>query len=101
MALALKTLAQVTVATSGTEQRLTSNHISNVEAIYISAPAANTGSIYVGDSSVATTRGIEIPKGTSFTIMAPRGDMINIRDIYVDAANNGDKCNITYLQRVV
>lgn len=101
MALKLKTLPQVTVATSGTEQSLTASYISNVEVVYVSAPAANTGAIYIGDSDVAVGRGIELAKGTSYTISAPKGEMIDIRSIYVDAATNGDKVNVTYLQRVV
>ena len=101
MSLVLVTLPQVTVSTSGTEQRASSSVLSNVEAVYISAPAGNTGAIYIGDSNVAVGRGIEVAKGTSFTILSPKGEMIDIYNIYIDAATNGDKANITYLKRQV
>lgn len=101
MSLVLKTAPQVTVATSGSEQRLVSGSISNVEAVYVSAPAANTGDIFVGDSDVAVGRGITIPKGTTAVILSPKGEMLDIYNMYVDAATNNDKANVSYLKRAV
>lgn len=101
MALVIKTAAQVTVTTAGTRVKLLGANASeaNVEAVYLSAPAGNTGIIYVGDSSVAAGRGVEVAKGTTFTILAPKGEMIDMATINIDAATNGDKVNVTYLKR--
>lgn len=100
MALKLVTLAQGTVAASGTEVRASSTSVDKVVKIYISCPATNTGSIYVGDSSVSTTRGIEVPKGTTLVLCEDNGGYIDLQEIWVDAASSGDKFNVSYLQKV-
>ena len=99
MALNIKTLAQKTVTTAGTRVQITTTPLLGVEAIYLSAPAANTGIVFIGDSSVAAGRGVEIAKGTTFTILSPKGEMLALESLYVDAATSGDKLNITYVQR--
>lgn len=94
----LKASAQVTVAVSGTEQPIVAAAVERVVALYLSAPAGNTGVIYVGDSTVTTTKGYGIEKGLSFKIEAPEGNYIDIAQIYVDAGTGGDKVNVSYLQ---
>lgn len=89
--------AQRANVTSGTELRLTAANVDKVVSIILSVPAANTGSIYVGDSDVSTTRGIEIPKGTTQRIDAPEGQFLDIYNMWFDAATNGDKLNVSYL----
>lgn len=100
MAVKLVSPAQRANVTSGTELRLVAANVDKVIAIILSVPAANTGSIYVGDINVSTTRGIEIPKGTTIQINAPQGDFLDIYNMYFDAATNGDKLNVSYLVRV-
>ncbi len=100
MSLLMITLPQVTVATAGTEQRLSSAPISNVVKAYVSSPAANTGNIWIGDSAVAVGRGIEVVKGTTITLEAQEGQLIDLFGTYVDAATNGDKASITYYSKV-
>jgi len=90
--------AQVTVATSGTQQPLVAAAVSNVSEVYVSCPAANTGIIFLGDANVSTTRGIEIAKGTTVVI---RGDQLDIANMFVDAATSGDKANVAYVKRAV
>lgn len=99
-AVALKTLTQVTVAATGTEVAIATSAIQNVVAVHFYAPAANTGTVYVGDSSVTTANGIAIEKGTKYIIEAPRGEYISVQTIFVDAATNGDKLNVAVLQLV-
>lgn len=96
----LITLAQGTVTTSGTEVRASSADLSNVVKLFITCPESNTGNIFVGDASVATTRGVEVIKGTTLEIEAPNGNFIDVYNIWVDAATNGDKYNVSYLKRV-
>lgn len=101
MAVILVSPAAVTVATSGAEQPLVAADVSGVVAIYLSAPAANTGTVYVGDSTVSTTIGIAIIKGTTAPpIYAPEGQFLDIKNMFVDAATSGDKLNVAYLKKV-
>ncbi len=87
-------------AASGTELRLTAAAVDKVVAIYLSAPAANTGTIYVGDADVSTVRGIAIIKGTTQVINAPEGQFLDIYNIWFDAATSGDKLLVSYLVKV-
>lgn len=97
----LKSLSQVVVTTAGTAIPVSSTSIDRVVAVFISAPAANTGNIQVGDSTVeaaaATRIGVEVAKATAITIQYA-GHYIDLQNIYVDALNNGDKALISYLQ---
>lgn len=101
MAAVLVSPAQRANGTSGTELRLTAADVQFVIAIFLSVPAANTGSIFVGDSNVSTIRGLELPKGTNLRIDAPQGDFLDIYNMYFDAATTGDKLNVSYLVKVV
>lgn len=103
MSLKLHTLAQTTVTTAGTRVQVSASNIAASTVIF-SVPAANTGSIFVGDSNVSSTRGIEVPKGTTISITAdmfgkPSGSDLLLSDLYVDAATNGDDVNVSYLAR--
>lgn len=101
MSVVIETLAQVTVATSGTEQRLSATDKQYVIKVILSVPAANTGTMYVGDSSVSVNNGIAIIKGTTYEISAPQGEFLDVKNMYVDAATNGDKINVTILKKAV
>jgi hypothetical protein len=103
MAVKLVTLAQTTVTTAGTRVQVSASALP-ITTIVVSVPAANTGSIFFGDSNVSSTRGIEIAKGSTISITAdlsgrPGGDEMILSDFYVDAANNGDDANISYITR--
>lgn len=87
-------------AASGTELRLVTANVDKVVAVYLSAPAANTGTIYVGDENVSTTRGIAIIKGTTQVISAPEGQFLDIYNMYFDAATSGDDLLVSYLVKV-
>lgn len=100
MAVVLVSPAQRANGTSGTELRLTAADVEKVVAVFLSVPAANTGSIFVGDSNVSTTRGIELAKGTNLRIDAPEGQFLDIYNMWFDAATTGDKLNVSYLVKV-
>lgn len=106
MAAVLKTLAAKAVAASGTKEAITTSDISGVVAVYLHCPAGNTGIIVVGDSStkysatLANKIGTEIAKGTTLTIESSGQNYIDLKNIYVDAATNGDVVLISYLQVV-
>jgi hypothetical protein len=100
MAVVLVSPAQRSVTTSGTEVRLTAANVDKVVTVFISAPAANTGAIYIGDADVSTTRGIEMAKGTTLRLDAPEGQFLDLYNMWVDAATNGDDFNVSYLVKV-
>jgi hypothetical protein len=98
MSVVFKTGAVITVATSGTEVQMPV--IDRVVALYLAAPAANTGIMYAGDTTVAVATGIPIVKSTApVVIMAPEGHFIDMQSIWVDAATSGDKLVYSYLQK--
>ena len=102
MSAVLKALPIVTVTTSGTAVVVSATPIQNVLEVYISCPAANTGNIQAGDSTVEAASGLagaEIAKGTSLKI-GPCDEFIDLQNIYIDALNNGDKAKISYLVKV-
>lgn len=70
--------------------------------IVITAPAANTGNMYVGDSTVTSANGLELPKGGAPVIIkAPvvngHQQMFDLSKLYFDAATSGDKLRVAYL----
>lgn len=96
----LKSLPIVTVSASGTAVPLSAGSIDNVLAVYISCPAANTGNIMVGDSTVeaaGSMSGVEIAKGQVPLVISYPGQYIDLQQIYVDALNAGDKAKVSYL----
>lgn len=101
MAVKLTGLAQVTVATAGTEQALSAT-ATPVMSVTIQALPGNTGNIYVGDSAVDSTHGFVITPGSSIEITAPlmgrASEQLILSDIYVDAATNGDKVVYGYIK---
>lgn len=99
MAVIAVTSPEITVAASGTEQRLVAAPVSGVLSVSVSAHDSNTGAIWVGDVSVAVGRGVEIPKGESREFTAC-GEMIDIYNMYVDAGTNGDKAAVMYFKKV-
>lgn len=98
MAVVLKTLT-LTVATAGTKVNV--GNLDRVVKMYFSAPAANTGLIYIGDTGVAIANCFQLVKSTEpYVIEAPAGQIIATETIFVDAATSGDKVTINYLQLV-
>lgn len=103
MAVKLVTAAQLTVAVAGIRTRVSTQELP-ITTLVVSAPAANTGNIYVGDSAVSATRGIEVAKGTTVSITADMsgragGEEFILSDFYIDAATSGDDANVSYVVR--
>lgn len=99
MSAVLISLPEVTVATSGSEQRLAAAAISNVVKVIVSSKSGNTGNAWIGDSDVAVGRGVEIVKGTSMEFFVD-GELIDIYNMYVDVATSGDKVGVAYYKKV-
>lgn len=98
MSVQLVDFPQVTVATAGAEQRLISAPEDKIVKLYITAMASNTGNIFIGGSTVSTTRGIKLVPGGRVEIYNG-GEFVDAYNIYVDSASNGDKVNVAALKR--
>jgi hypothetical protein len=78
---------QITVTTAGTEVQGTDVSLPN--GAYIKALAGNTGKVYVGnagDGTVSSSTGFELAAGNIIQVQVS-----NLKDIWFDAATNGDK----------
>jgi hypothetical protein len=90
-----------TVTTAGTRVALSTSSIW-ARGLRFSAPAANAGVVYVGDSTVAASNGISLAAGSIVSLAdffgANPEAAVNLASIYVDAATNGDKLTFSYLE---
>ena len=102
MAQKLFTGSVVTVASAGTAEQVSSIETA-ITTLIVNADSTNAGTIYIGDSSVDSTNGIEVQPGDIVPISAdPRskyGEEVFLSDFYIDAATNGDKARISYIKR--
>ncbi len=77
-----------TVTTAGTRVTLASSQA--VKSVTIKALVANTGVIYVGDGSVASTTGFALAPGDSISL-----DIANLATVNLDSSVNGE--GVTYI----
>jgi hypothetical protein len=98
-------LNTVTVTTAGTRVQVTST---DTFCSRIRFEADGTSTIYVGDSTVASTKYCaKIVGGSSVTNWELEADaqnsvnktMFNLKHFYVDAGANGAKVHVTYFDR--
>ncbi len=87
------------VATAGTRVPLKAAR-TDAYGLSVHAPAANTGTIFIGGPTVSATSGIEVAKGTSYTFPPlPLGMTYDLNLIYADAATSGDDIKFVYLSK--
>lgn len=79
---------KTTVTTAGTRVVLAAS--TTVKSVTIKALAANTGTIYVGDSSVASTNGFQLAAGDTVSL-----DLNNLNTVNIDSSVNGE--GVTYI----
>ena len=94
----LKGLSDVTVTSAGTRVQLTSSNILT-PSVCIEAKSTNAGKVYVGDSNVTSSLGIELQAGQSICFdggRVPGFDMIDLSTIYLDASTSTQVAKITY-----
>lgn len=77
-----------TVTTAGTRVALASSQA--VKSVVIKALQTNTGYIYVGDSSVASTNGFQLLAGDTVSL-----DIANLSTVNIDSSVNGE--GVTYI----
>ena len=94
---------QPVLASAGTAQRLVGSDLT-VKSFTIEAPAANTGSVYIGisDASAKVGAGHDLGPGDVMTIsgdLYAQGQIyLNIYDFYFDGATTGNKLVVSYLR---
>lgn len=79
---------KTTVSTAGTRVALAG--ATACKSVTIKALATNTGLIYVGNNTVASTNGLQLAPGESVSL-----DIADLSTVNLDAANNND--GVTYL----
>jgi len=85
-----------TVTTAGLAEALVDDNKS-VSEVTIQALESNTGSIFVGDSSVEDGLGMELPSLSSYTYRdLGRGTYYDLAEIYVDSAVSGEGVTFNY-----
>lgn len=104
MASRITTLAQVNLTSAGTAQQISTSTIP-AEVVVISAPSANSGSIYIGDSNVASNRYLAVlSPGQRMSIEAGNEsggtDMLDLAEIYFDGDTTNDDIQVGYIARV-
>lgn len=103
MAIKLMGLGDVTVASAGTPVPLSASQIIS-PGCSIRAKATNTGNVYVGGTNLSSsTRAAELGPGDAIEIVGPQiggtEEELDLAQIYVDAANSGDKVTVAYFTR--
>ncbi len=81
--------AQITVTTAGTRVQLSGSSVP-IRSVCVKALTGNTGKMYVGDITVSSSIGYELPKDVSICL-----DVNNLNLIYIDSSVNGEK--VSYL----
>ena len=85
-----------TVAAAGTPVQLSATPLMADWVMLHRSNTANTGNIVWGGSNtlLSTNMGIPIGNGSAFAMKID--GPIDLSEIYVDAANNGDRCSFVY-----
>lgn len=94
--------AQKTVALAGTAEALSATII-RTPGLVIQALVDNTGNVFVGDSTIADGRGVELSPGQTVEFSPGRrrsgSEELDLADIYIDVAVNGEGVSYIYEAR--
>ena len=102
MAVKVKTIVDVAIASAGTAQQISSENRPIISVTFQAHPD-NTGNIYVGDSDVAAGRGAALSAGEAIEFVGdPRfcaADEFILSDFYADADVTNEEVKIIYIIR--
>lgn len=103
MAHRIKVLGIITVSTAGTRVALSASTL-YAAGVYIEALKTNSGTIYMGDSTVASNNySSALAAGEGIGIEGPkfRGqeEELNLADFYIDASANSQSVMVSYLEK--
>lgn len=89
-----------TVAAAGTAVTLATTTVEAQAVLIVAAKAAgaNTGNVYLGNSSVDKTspQQFTLEPGDSLTLPIGGDQFVNLYELYLDAANNDDGVYVMY-----
>lgn len=102
MAAVIKTLAQVTVAATNVAQQLSTGQ-EIAQSLHVTAPATNSGTIYIGDADVDSTQFlVELAPGDEADItgnsVVGTTDDIEFKSVYIYGTQN-DVLKVGYQKR--
>lgn len=91
-----------TVTTAGTRVQVSTTDLW-VKKVVIAGHAANTGNIFIGDSTVSSTVGLQMKAGAAPVVLGDleingRDDFFNLKNMYVDVSVSGEKVSFLYFQ---
>ncbi len=94
------------VTAAGTRESLSASDI-KCSYVRIQAESTNTGLMFVGDSQVSATLGIELKVSAQagsrtvpyMELFAVGNDLISLRDIWVDAATTADEVQVLCMRK--
>jgi len=102
MALQVFLLPAVTVATAGTAVQITALNRATM-SVLVQASKDNVGRIFVGDSTVDSSNGIELDPGEAKEItpeeVGRSSEEVILSDIFVDSQFDADSVRIAFLGR--
>lgn len=81
---------KTTVTSPGSSVQLASS--TSTSSITIKALATNTGTIYVGSSSVSSANGFQLAAGDTLSL-----DLNNLNKVYLDASVGGEGVTYVYI----
>jgi hypothetical protein len=90
------------VTTAGTQVALVSSS-TNISSVIIQANPANTGYIFVGDSTVDSSSGVRLSAGEKLSIVIDPNHklpdaLINLNTIYIDSSVDAEGVRFFYLK---
>jgi len=91
---------QVAVTTAGTRVALSATK-KLVSKLWIKAKSANTGLIYLGDSTVSSTVGFVLSAKEEidlFAVYAKDNYVVDLNEIYIDSSVNGEGISVAYFE---
>jgi hypothetical protein len=89
-----------TVTTAGTRVKLSATS-KLVKKLKVKALVGNAGVIYIGDVTVAAANGYQLAAGAEISLVDlfyKDGDVVDLTNIYIDSAVNGDGVSLVYIQ---
>ena len=93
----------VTVTTSGTPVQVFTSAVANPGSVVgvMFQPHTVTSALYVGTSAVTSSAyALKLTAATQMVALPTNGNPIDLQSIYIDAATNGDKIAVLYLEKV-
>lgn len=81
---------KTTVTTAGTRVQLGSS--TSTGSITVKALAANTGTIYVGNTTVSSSNGFQLSAGDTVSM-----DLDNLSKVWIDSSVNGEGVSFVYI----